>query len=79
MHGTGKAGIDAPGLGAMTALNGERDLSISLHADAGQGTRSLALAGLDDILGAGMFRLAVDPAEAAANADILSYIDIPQP
>jgi len=63
----------------MTALNGERDLSLSLHADAGQGARSLALEGLDHILGAGMFRLAVDPTKAAANADILSYIDVPQP
>jgi len=79
VHGTGKTGIDAPGLSAVTTLNSERDLFLSLHADAGQGARSLSLECLDHILGVGMFRLAVDPTEAAANADILSYIDLPQP
>jgi len=34
MHSTSEAGIDTPGLSTMTALNGEANLSLSLHADA---------------------------------------------
>jgi hypothetical protein len=74
-HGSSKAKIDTPRFSAMTALNGEANLPVSLHADARQGARSLSLERLNHILGQRMFRLAVDPTKATANTYLLAYVD----
>jgi len=79
MHGAGKARIDTPRLSTVMALNGKANLALPLHADAGQGAGSLALECLEHVPRMGVFRLAIDPAKATANTNILPYIDLPQP
>jgi hypothetical protein len=74
-HGSSKAKVDTPGFSAMTALNGEANLPVSLHADARQGARSLSLERLNYILGPRMFRLAIDPTKATANTYLRAYVD----
>jgi hypothetical protein len=34
VHGAGEAGIDTPGLSAVTTLNGEANVPLPLHVDA---------------------------------------------
>jgi hypothetical protein len=57
----------------MAALDGKGNLPLSLNTNASQGARHLPLECLDDVLRSRVFCLAVDPAKATADADILSY------
>jgi len=68
MHGTSKAGINAPGFTTVAALNGKRDVFVFLHANAWDRSTRLSLKRLDYVLGLGVFYLAVNLTQTTTNA-----------
>jgi hypothetical protein len=71
----GEAGVDAEGLWAMAALDGQEEVVLPLDAQACQGSRPLSQVSLDDIARAGVLDQAVDLTEAAAHAEVFQGVD----
>jgi hypothetical protein len=75
LHGSGQTGVNAPGPGAVPALDGETNLAVLLHAYPGQRARSLFLKCLYDVLRVRVLYLTIATAKAAAHTGFFIDID----